>query len=143
MTAEIPAVPRQRRRPVALIAVVVVVAAVLLGWLLWGGGGASGPTVQRSTSGPYTVQLSTDSPRVGGNTFAFDVTGPAPDGVTVEPVMPQMGHAITPVPATADGPGRFRAADVGLPMSGQWEITVSLRGPAGAAQVVFPVLVNQ
>ncbi|MEW2500450.1 FixH family protein [Amycolatopsis sp. NPDC047767] len=130
------------KRPVVLISVVVLVAAVIAGWLLFGGG-PSGPTVLKSTTGPYTVQLSTDAPRVGGNTFAFAVTGPAVDGVTVEPVMPQMGHAITPVPATADGPGHFRAADVGLPMAGQWEITVSLRGPAGAGQVVFPVLVNQ
>ncbi|MFI5605748.1 FixH family protein [Amycolatopsis sp. NPDC051903] len=129
------------RRPVVLIGVVVVVAAVIAGWLLFGGG-SSGPTVLKSTAGPYTVELSADSPRVGDNAFAFAVTGPAVDGVTVEPVMPQMGHAITPVPATADGPGRFRGA-VGLPMAGQWEITVSLHGPAGAGQVVFPVLVNQ
>jgi hypothetical protein len=27
-------------------------------------------------------------------------------------------------------------------MAGQWEITVSLRGPGGPAQVVFPVLVK-
>lgn len=56
--------------------------------------------------------------------------------------MAQMGHALAPVAAGPDGPGRFRAADVGLPMSGQWEITVSLRGPGGPAQVVFPLLVK-
>ncbi|WP_410629776.1 FixH family protein [Amycolatopsis sp. cmx-4-83] len=129
------------RRPTALIAAVAVVAAGLLTWLLWPGGTAK-PTTQQAVSGPYTVQFSADRPRIGGNTFAVAVTGPAPDSVTVAPVMAQMGHAFPPVAAGPDGPGRFRAADVGLPMAGQWEITVSLRGPGGAAQVVFPLLVN-
>ncbi|WP_318305924.1 FixH family protein [Amycolatopsis solani] len=129
------------KRPTVLIAAVAVVAAGLLTWLLWPGGGAK-PTTQQAVSGPYTVQFSADRPRIGGNTFAVAVTGPAPEAVTVAPVMAQMGHALAPVPAGPDGPGRFRAADVGLPMAGQWEITVSLRGPGGAAQVVFPLLVN-
>ncbi|MBE1499226.1 hypothetical protein H4696_006326 [Amycolatopsis lexingtonensis] len=129
------------RRPTTLIVAVALVAAGLLTWLLWPGGGAK-PTTQQAVSGPYTVQFSADRPRIGGNTFAVAVTGPAPDAVTIAPVMAQMGHALAPVPAGPDGPGRFRAADVGLPMAGQWEITVSLRGPGGAAQVVFPLLVN-
>ncbi|WP_439385818.1 FixH family protein [Amycolatopsis lexingtonensis] len=129
------------RRPTTLIVVVALVAAGLLTWLLWPGGAAK-PTTQQAVSGPYTVQFSADRPRIGGNTFAVAVTGPAPESVTVAPVMAQMGHALAPVPAGPDGPGRFRAADVGLPMAGQWEITVSLRGPGGAAQVVFPLLVN-
>ncbi|NBH05957.1 FixH family protein [Amycolatopsis sp. SID8362] len=129
------------KRPTTLIAAVALVAAALLTWLLWPSGGAK-PTTQQAVSGPYTVQFSADRPRIGGNTFAVAVTGPAPDAVTIAPVMAQMGHALAPVPAGPDGPGRFRAADVGLPMAGQWEITVSLRGPGGAAQVVFPLLVN-
>ncbi|WP_290057506.1 hypothetical protein [Amycolatopsis solani] len=129
------------KRPTVLIAAVAVVAAGLLTWLLWPGGGAK-PTTQQAVSGPYTVQFSADRPRIGGNTFAVAVTGPAPEAVTVAPVMAQMGHALAPVPAGPDGPGRVRAAGVGLPMAGQWEITVSLRGPGGAAQVVFPLLVN-
>jgi len=129
------------KRPTLLITVVVLVVAAGSAWLLWGGNSAK-PTTQQATSGPYTVQFSADEPRIGGNTFAVAVTGPAPDAVTVAPVMAQMGHAFAAVPAGPDGPGRFRAADVGLPMSGQWEITVSLRGPSGPAQVVFPLLVK-
>jgi hypothetical protein len=129
------------KRPTVLIAVVALAVAAGAAWLLWGGGGTK-PTTQQAVSGPYTVQFSADEPRIGGNTFALGVTGPAPDAVTVAPVMAQMGHAFAPVPAGPDGPGRFRAVDVGLPMAGQWEITVSLRGPGGPAQVVFPLLVK-
>jgi len=129
------------KRPTLLITVVALVVAAGAAWLLWGGGDAKS-TTQQAVSGPYTVQFSADQPRIGGNTFAVVVTGSAPDAVTVAPVMAQMGHAFPPVPAVPDGPGRFRATGVGLPMAGQWEITVSLRGPGGPAQVVFPVLVK-
>ncbi len=129
------------RRPTVLIAVVALVVAAGAAWLIWGTRGTE-PAAQQAVSGPYTVRLTSDPPRIGGNTLSLEVTGPAPEGVTVEPVMPQMGHALAAVPAGPDGPGRFRATDVGLPMSGQWEITVSLRGPGGPAQVVFPLLVK-
>jgi hypothetical protein len=129
------------KRPTVLIAAVTLVVAGLLAWLIWGGS-KSATSAQQSVSGPYTVRFTADAPRLGANTFSLEVTGPAPEGVTVEPVMAQMGHALAAVPAGPDGPGRFRATDVGLPMSGQWEITVSLRGPGGPAQVVFPLLVK-
>ncbi|HEY3463740.1 MAG TPA: FixH family protein [Amycolatopsis sp.] len=128
------------RRPTLLIAVVALAVVAGAAWLLWPRDAK--PSTQQAVSGPYTVQFSADEPRIGGNTFAVAVTGPAPDAVTVAPVMAQMGHAFAPVVAGPDGPGRFRAADVGLPMAGQWEITVSLRGPGGPAQVVFPLLVK-
>ncbi|MCR6485499.1 FixH family protein [Amycolatopsis sp. OK19-0408] len=128
-------------RPKVLIGVVALVVVAGVAWLLWPASDAKA-TTQQAISGPYTVQFSADAPRIGGNTFAVAVTGPAPEAVTVEPVMAQMGHAFAPVPAGPDGPGRFRAANVSLPMSGQWEITVSLRGPGGPAQVVFPLLVK-
>jgi len=129
------------KRPTLLIAVVALIVAAGAAWLLWGGSDAK-PTTQQAVSGPYTVQFSADQPRIGGNTFTVAVTGPAPEVVTVAPVMAQMGHAFAPVPAGPDGAGHFRATDVALPMAGQWEITVSLRGPGGPGQVVFPLLVK-
>jgi nitrogen fixation protein FixH len=91
--------------------------------------------------------LSADNPKLGTNSLAVEVTDAAGkpaslDAVTVEPVMPQMGHAFAPVTAVADGPGRYRAAETSLPMSGQWEIAVTLRGPGGTSQAVFPLLVK-
>lgn len=129
------------KRPKMLIAAVALVVVAGVAWLLWPAGDAKAST-QQAVSGPYTVQFSADPPRIGGNTFAVAVTGPAPDSVSVEPVMAQMGHAFPPVLAVPDGSGGFRATGVGLPMSGQWEITVSVRGPGGPAQVVFPLLVK-
>ncbi|WP_206796147.1 hypothetical protein [Amycolatopsis sp. MtRt-6] len=130
------------RRPTLLIAVVVLAVVAGAVWLLWGGGKAKS-TAQQAVSGPYTVRFAADEPRIGGNNFAVDVEGPAPDAVTVAPVMAQMGHAFAPVPAVPAGDGsHWSAANVGLPMAGQWEITVSLRGPGGPAQVVFPLLVK-
>ncbi|MFJ8912023.1 FixH family protein [Amycolatopsis sp. NPDC102389] len=129
-----------RRKPVLLISVVAVLAVAIVAWLVWPSSG--GEQVLRSTQGPYTVQLSVEDPHQGGNVFALTVTGAAPEVVTLEPVMPQMGHALAPSPAIAEGPGRFRTGDVLLPMPGQWEITVSLRGPSGATQHVFPLLVK-
>lgn len=134
-------VDTSRRKPVLLISVVAVLVAAILAWLLWPTG-AGGSTVQRSAQGPYTVELSVDDPRQGGNVFGIVVTGAEPAVVTVEPVMPQMGHALAPSPAIAEGPGRYRTGDVLLPMPGQWEITVSLRGPAGSTRHVFPLLVK-
>ena len=130
-----------RKPPYLLIAVVVVVVAGLGGWLLFGRGSGAA-AAQKSVSGPYTVEFSTDGPKIGGNTFTVQVSGAAPAGVTVEPVMPQMGHALAPLTATAAGAGTYRVGDVALPMAGQWEVTVSLRGPAGPARLVFPLLVK-
>jgi hypothetical protein len=142
MTEQLP----RTRRPVVLIAVVAAVVTGVVAWLVWPSG-SSGPTVLNADAGPYSVRLSVDDPRLGTNSVAVDVSDTAghpatPDAVAVEPVMPLMGHAVAPIAATADGPGHYHAAGIVLPMSGQWEFTVSLRGPAGAAQAVFPLLVN-
>lgn len=130
-----------RKRPYLPIAAVLVVVAGVVAWLVLGHG-TEAASVQKSTSGPYTVQLPGFEPHVGNNTLTVQVSGAAPAAVSFEPVMPQMGHALAPVPAAPAGSGTYRADGVALPMAGQWEITVSLRGPAGGAQVVFPLLVK-
>jgi nitrogen fixation protein FixH len=122
------------------------VAAVLvvgvLAWLLWPSGRTA--TVLTADTARHSVQLSVENPKQGSNTFGLRITdrGGQPasvDSVTIEPVMPQMGHALAPVPAGAQAPGNYRAANTVLPMPGQWEITVTLDG---TEQVVFPLLVK-
>lgn len=135
-----------RQQPRLLIAAVAVLTLGVLAWLVWPSA-SSGPTVLKSATGLHTVQLSVDAPKLGTNSFGVEVTdqsgNPARlDSVTVEPVMPQMGHALSPVTAGPEGPGRYRAAETVLPMSGQWEITISLHGPGGTEQAVFPLLVK-
>jgi nitrogen fixation protein FixH len=125
----------------------VATAAVvgLLAWLLWPSDGAA--TVLTADTAQHSVQLSVDHPKQGANSFDVRITdrGGRPatvDSVTVEPVMPQMGHALSPVTAGAQTPGSYHAADTVLPMPGQWEITVSLHAASGTEQVVFPLLVK-
>jgi YtkA-like len=125
-----------RRRTSALIPAGALIVALLV-WLCWPSGD-DGPTVQQATTGEHQVQLTVDDPRLGLNSLAVDIAPSTVDRVTVEPVMPQMGHALAPVTATAAGPGRYQA-EITLPMTGQWEITVRL-GEAG--EVVFPLLVK-
>lgn len=133
---------RQRLIVIAAIAATVVVAGI---WLLWPKpmeDSAAAP----ATAGPYLVQLSGESPKVGISPVTVEITGnggetPAPDSVTFEPAMPQMGHATTPVAAVAEGAGRYRA-DVDLSMAGQWEITVRIAASGQVHEVVLRVTTN-
>ncbi|GGS30757.1 FixH family protein [Actinokineospora fastidiosa] len=127
---------------VALVA--GVFAVVLLGWLVWPTDDE--PTVLHARTAHHVVRLSMAEPRIGANEVRLEIT----DGqgrpadlreVTVEPVMPQMGHITAPVPARAGADGR-RVAELPLNMGGQWVITVTLHGPAGSENVDFPLLVN-
>ncbi|APA97887.1 FixH family protein [Nocardia seriolae] len=130
-----------RRGP---IAAAVVLAAALLAWWLWPSGGSK--PVARSAAGPYLVQLRVDSARTGDNAVDLDITdqrgdAATPDRVSVEPAMPQMGHALPPSTATALTPGHYRAT-VNLPMPGQWEIAVKLSGAPGSGSATFSVQAN-
>ncbi|MEC3953630.1 FixH family protein [Nocardia sp. CDC153] len=126
------------------IVAAVVVIAILVAWWLWPSGGSK--PVSRSTAGPYLVRLKIDSPRTGDNTVDLDITDQhgdtaTPDRVSVEPAMPQMGHALPPSTATAVAPGHYRAT-VDLPMPGQWEIAVKLSGAPGSGSATFSVQAN-
>jgi hypothetical protein len=127
--------------------VTAVIAAAIVGagiWWLWP------PSVSGSAppaaAGPYRVQLSGESPKVGISAVTVEITGngaqpPTPDSVTFEPAMPQMGHATTPVIAVAQGDGRFRA-DVNLSMAGQWDITVRIAASGQVHEAVLSVTTN-
>jgi nitrogen fixation protein FixH len=97
-------------------------------------------------AGPYLIQLTGESPKVGISPVTVEITGtgaqaPTPDSVTFEPAMPQMGHATTPVAAAAQGDGRYRA-DVDLSMAGQWEITVRITTGGQVHEAVLSVTPN-
>jgi hypothetical protein len=114
-----------------MVFVMVLLAAAVLGaavWLLRPA--ADDPATPTTTAGPYLVRLSGAPPNVGVNSVVVEITGdvgqpPTPESVTVEPAMPQMGHATAPVVASRQTDGRF-SADVDLSMAGQWEITVRI-----------------
>lgn len=83
----------------------LVVIAAIVGagfWLLWPE--SMDDSAATATAGPYRVQLTGESPKVGISPVTVEITGnggqpPAPDSVAFEPAMPQMGHATTPVVA--------------------------------------------
>jgi hypothetical protein len=132
------------RRSTGVVAAAAALIAVLA-LVFWRGD--TGPAVFTTSTAQHTVRLSIADLQRGTNSFGLEVTErdgtPAKvDSVTVEPVMPQMGHAIAPIEARTEAPGRFRAENAVLPMSGPWEITVSLHAAGETEHVVFPLLVK-
>ncbi|MFF2554083.1 FixH family protein [Nocardia sp. NPDC058058] len=129
-----------------ILAVAALLVAALAVWWLWPDSGGASPS--RMTAGPYRValQVAGDGARVGDNTVDLEIDtaqgDPAvPERVIVAPAMPQMGHALPTVTATATTPGHYRAG-VNLPMPGQWEITVQLSGPQGPGSATFSLRAN-
>jgi hypothetical protein len=134
-------VNRQRLFVIAAFAAAVVGAG---SWLLWPK--SIDDAAASVTAGPYLVQLTGESPKLGLSPVTVEITGnggrpPTPDSVTFEPAMPQMGHATTPVVASAQGDGRYRA-DVDLSMAGQWEITVRIAASGQVQEAVLSVTPN-
>ena len=127
-----------KRSTTAVVAAVIAVAAALL--VLWPRGVEARPHLAESAQ--LRFELTPASTRSGSNSFDLRITdrsGNAADGdVTVEPAMPQMGHALAPITAAPRAPGRYEVAGVDLFMAGQWEITLSLRGE----RVVIPLLLT-
>ncbi|MFB9905703.1 FixH family protein [Allokutzneria oryzae] len=125
---------------VALVATVAVVAGAVA--LLTAGSGDAGVALSSSTS-RHSVRLVVDSPRAGTTAIDVEVTGESSvDGVRIEPAMPHMGHAVRPATTAPAGRGRYRAENVLLEMSGQWEITVVVEDARGTERVIFPLLVS-
>lgn len=132
---------RQRLLVIAAIAAAVVGAGI---WWMWPK--PAGQSAAAATAGPYLVQLTGESPKVGITPVTVEISGnggqpPTPDSVTFEPAMPQMGHATRSVAATAQGDGRYRA-DVDLSMAGQWEITVRIAVSGQVQEAVLSVTTN-
>jgi hypothetical protein len=128
-----------RQRFVVIAAIAAIVGAGI--WLLWPK--SVDDRAVTATAGPYLVQLTGESPKVGISPVTVEIIGngghpPTPDSVTFEPAMTQMGHATTPVAAAAQGGGRYRA-DLDLSMAGQWEITVRIAASGQVQEAVLSV----
>ncbi|OLR92643.1 FixH family protein [Actinokineospora bangkokensis] len=135
------ALPRTR----LLAAVAAAVVVVLLVVWLWP---EDEPQELTGGSDTYAVRVVLDGPAsVGDNALLVEVTDHAgapvtADEVTVEPVMPGMGHAEPPATATAEAPGRYRVPAAHLSMAGTWEITVTVRRAGAAESTVLPLRVG-
>ncbi|MEU6645828.1 FixH family protein [Saccharomonospora sp. NPDC046836] len=140
----------QQRIPRARIVLSAVVAAVAIGALLvfWLQPSTTDQDIVHSAATErHQVRLTIEHTGIESGEWLLEITtdGTDPaavDHVLVEPAMPSMGHALTPLTATAEGAGRFRVRDVTLPMRGQWEITVTIAALGTEDRVVFPLLVT-
>jgi hypothetical protein len=135
--------PRSRRVRILLTAGGLVVA-VILAWLVWPSPG--GAAVLHTGNSHYVVTATVDNPRVGATTVEIDVTsrtgGPDHPGVvTVQAVMPLMGHAAPPVAAVPIG-GRYRADGVPLMMTGPMELLLSIDFAGGVDHLMLPLTVS-
>ena len=125
-----------RGRWAVTISALAVVAALAL--LLWPRPAV--PVDVAGRAGPHQVRLLIETPAVGVHDLTVDVTG-AVDRLVIAPTMVEMGHASAPVTATPETAGRFRAPGVEFFMPGRWDVTVTVHGPGGTAEVVLPVLI--
>ncbi|WJR35397.1 hypothetical protein P3F83_08555 [Mycobacteroides immunogenum] len=113
---------------------VLIVAAVLtLTWIAW----PSPPRAVTLYSGTehYTVTVTVDDPRVGTSALELAIAEredhelPGSESVTVELVMPLMGHAMPPLREVVSGRTKFD--QVMLSMAGPWEIVVTITPQSG------------
>jgi hypothetical protein len=127
------------RLTLAVIAAVVVAGIALL---LLRTGTPAGQTVLHGKIAAHTVRVVVDPAAVGTSTVHVEV-GEASGitGVRLEPVMPHMGHALTPVTAESVSGGRYRL-DMQFDMPGSWELTVVVDDDQGTQRVVLPLVVT-
>lgn len=127
-----------KRSVAGVLAGVIALAGALV--VLWPRTVEAQPQLAESARLRFVLTLA--STKSGRNSFDLRVTDrsghPAQGAVTVEPAMPQMGHALAPITARPSEPGRYEVGDVDLLMAGQWEITLSL----DAERVVIPLLLT-
>lgn len=103
-------------------------------------GGALSGSPGAGASGSYAVTL--DAPTGAPAEITVRRHDGAPlrlDSVTVEPAMPQMGHALAPVVAQRTGPDRFATRGPLLTMPGPWEVLVLLGEGADTESVIVQV----
>ncbi|MDP4503333.1 FixH family protein [Nonomuraea turcica] len=123
-----------------LIAVALVVAAAVI--FIVGRSLGAEPLRVSSTGSRYAVTVVVDEPTTGRVPVEVRVASGDPDAVAVSAVMPGMGHATPELTARETAPGRFVAEGELFPMSGAWEVSIRLDGPAGAETLVVNALIT-
>ena len=109
---------------------------------------ASAPISVSGAGGPETVHVFVGPARLGPNTIDVYVTGAhgggaAPAGVTVPTAVTAAlsypaGHlGPTPVALTRTAPGQYQTQDAVVGNTGQWTLTVTVRGASGATTTSF------
>lgn len=101
------------------------------------------PPAGSGSSPSYAVELTVPAGRPAEVTVRRHDGAPVGlDAVTLEPAMPQMGHAVPAMLAEQVGPGRFTTRGAPIEMPGRWEVLVLLGRPPDAEFMIVPVRVE-
>lgn len=136
---------RAPRVQAAGIGVVAIALLALVGWLVWPS--APGALVLHSGIADHIVTVTVASHRMGETSIDLMVTDragkPVPQAVIrVQAIEPRMGYSDPPISATAQGSGRYHAADVSFMMTGPWNLQVSIAAGGGTDQLSLPLWIG-
>ncbi|GAA2208361.1 FixH family protein [Nonomuraea monospora] len=123
------------------ILVAALLAAVAAALFVVGRSTAAGPITLTTAGTRYTATVLIPDPRPGQVTVEIQVSRGDADSVAVSAVMAEMGHSTPELTAAEREPGRFVAGGELFPMSGVWELTIRLDGPAGEEQLAVRALI--
>ncbi|MGI5491463.1 hypothetical protein [Microtetraspora malaysiensis] len=104
---------------------------------------AAEPVNLTTTGARYAATILIADPAPGQVTVEIKVNKGDADTVALSAVMAEMGHSTPEISATKRGPGRFVAVGELFPMSGVWELSIRLDGPAGEEQLAVKTLITE
>ena len=125
----------------ALLALAFVIAATVAVFVL-GSGAAARPLHLSTTGTRYAVTVEIDDPAPGRIPVEVVVTSGDADTVALSSVMVEMGHSTPEILAREGEPGHFLAEGELFAMSGVWELSIRLDGPAGEEQLAVKALIT-
>ncbi|WP_067141317.1 hypothetical protein [Microtetraspora malaysiensis] len=104
---------------------------------------AAEPVNLTITGTRYAATVLIADPAPGQVTVEIKVSKGDADTVALSAVMAEMGHSTPEISATKREPGRFVAVGELFPMSGVWELSIRLDGPAGEEQLAVKTLITR
>jgi hypothetical protein len=125
----------------AVATATLVAAAVAL--FVVGRSTAAEPVDLTTTGARYAATVRIPDPAPGQVTVEIEVSEGDADTVALSAVMTQMGHSTPEISATERAPGRFVAVGELFTMSGVWELSIRLDGPAGEEQLAVRTLITE
>ncbi|MEO3884491.1 hypothetical protein [Nonomuraea sp. B5E05] len=117
-------------------------AAAAVALFVAGRSTAARPVDLTTTGTRYAATILIADPAPGRITVEIQVSEGDADTVTLSAVMTEMGHSTPEIPATEREPGRFVAVGELFSMSGVWELSIRLDGPAGEEQLAVRTLIT-
>ncbi|UBU17409.1 FixH family protein [Nonomuraea gerenzanensis] len=128
------------RKKLVLMGGALVAAGVAV--FVMGRAATTGPLELTTTGARYAATVVIEDPKPGRVAVAVEVNEGDADSVAVSAVMADMGHSTPELAATEREPGRFLAEGELFPMSGVWELSIRLDGPAGEEQLAVKALIT-